>query len=439
MPKIAKRKPKKIVKKGNLALQAPKGMHDILPDEQPHWNKVRKATEEIADFYNFSRIDTPLLEDAAIFERGVGSDTDIVTKEMFILKTKGGDRLALRPENTAGVIRAYLEHSLSRVSQPMRLYYFGPFFRYERPQAGRFRQFHQVGFEIIGDEDDALYDAQIILASCRLIEELKIKNLVVQLNSIGDKNCRPSYKRKLQEYYKKHESKLCRDCKYRLNVNPLRLLDCKNPDCEEIKKGAPIMMNHLCVACRNHFKSVLEYLDELGLSYTLNPYLVRGLDYYTRTVFEIVSEANPGFAFGGGGRYDNLAEILGARRMPLPAAGSALGIERLIEAMKTQEVAGLTRPRAKAFLIQIGDPAKKKALGLIEKFRAANIKVVESLGRGSLKSQLRLADKEGVDLALLLGQREVFEDNIIIRDMKSGSQETVPISKVVEEVKKRFK
>ena len=358
---------------------------------------------------------------------------------MFTLKTKGGYYLALRPENTAGIIRAYLEHSLGRVSQPIRLFYLGPFFRYERPQAGRYRQFHQIGFEIIGSDDDPLYDAQIILASHRLIEELKIKQLVIQLNSIGCRNCRPNYKRKLQEYYKKHEGKVCKDCKYRIDANPLRLLDCKNSECAEIKAGAPIMMNYLCAACRNHFKSVLEYLDELGLSYTLNSYLVRGLDYYTRTVFEISSDADPNFAFGGGGRYDYLGEILGGRKTPLPAVGSALGVERLIEIMKAQGIPGISRPRAKVFLIQIGDPAKKKALGLIEKFRSANIRVMESLGRESLKGQLKSADKEGVDLALLLGQREVFEESIIIRDMKSGNQETVPIPKVVEEVRKRLK
>ncbi len=426
-------------KQEKLLLQAPKGMHDILPEDQPYWNRLRKATEEIAEFYNFSRIDTPILEDAAIFERGIGGATDIVMKEMFTLKTKGGDRLALRPENTAGIIRAYLEHSLGRVSQPIRLFYFGPFFRYERPQAGRYRQFHQVGFEIIGSDDDPLYDAQTILVCHRLIEELKIKQLVIQLNSIGCRNCRPSYKRKLQEYYKKHESTICKDCKYRVDVNPLRLLDCKNPECAEIKAGAPVIMNHLCAACRNHFKSVLEYLDELGLSYTLNSFLVRGLDYYTRTVFEISSEADPNFAFGGGGRYDYLGEILGGRKTPLPAVGSALGVERLIEIMKTQGISGANRSKAKVFLIQIGDPAKKKALGLIEKFRSANIRVMESLGRESLKGQLKSADKEGVLLALLLGQREVFEESIIIRDMQSGNQETVPTSRVVEEVRKRLK
>ncbi|MCX6702929.1 MAG: histidine--tRNA ligase [Candidatus Wolfebacteria bacterium] len=424
-------------KKGAILLQAPKGMHDILPEDQPWWNRVRKVADTIADFYNFQRIDTPILENMEIFERGVGNTTDIVEKEMFVARTKGGDQLVLRPENTAGIMRAYLEHGLSRLPQPLKLYYLGPFFRHERPQAGRYRQFHQGGFEIIGGDDDPLYDAQIILATYRFIEELKVKNLVIQINSIGCRVCRPTYKRKLLEYYKKFENKLCKDCRRRIEINPLRLLDCKNESCEALKADAPVMVNHLCSACRNHFKLDLEYLDELGLPYALSHYLVRGLDYYNRTVFEIYAEGIPS-ALGGGGRYDYLAEILGGRKSPLPAVGSAPGIERIIEVMKAQGVPGISKPRAKIFLIQIGDPAKKKALGLLEKFREADIKVIESLGKESLSTQLKIANKEEVQLALLLGQREVFEDNIIIRDMKSGNQETVPLSKVVDEVKRRL-
>lgn len=428
----------KIDKKGRALFQAPRGMHDILPEDQLWWSKVRKAAEETADFYNFSRIDTPIVESSGLFERGIGASTDIVSKEMFNLKTKGGDRLVLRPEGTASIMRAYFENSLSRLGQPLRLWYIGPFFRYERPQAGRYRQFHQVGFEIIGGESDPLYDAQLILTTYRFIEELKIKNLVIQINSIGCKSCRPIYKKKLLDYYKKLDNKICKDCRLRLSTNPLRILDCKNEVCEAFKAKAPVTINSLCQSCRSHFKLVLEYLDELGLPYTLNNYLVRGLDYYNRTVFEITKEADPAFAFGGGGRYDYLGEVLGGRRTPLPAVGSAPGLERLVELMKAEGLPGAHKSRAKVFLIQIGEEAKKKALTLIEKFRQANIKAVESLGKGSLKSQFRLADKEGVDLALILGQREAFEDNIIIRDMRSGNQETVPLVKVVDEIKRRL-
>jgi histidyl-tRNA synthetase len=442
MPKFLKRKGKKNLfkeeKKGKTLFQSPKGMHDILPSEQPWWDKLRKVSQEVANFYNFSRIDTPILESVEIFERGTGMTTDIVEKEMFTLRTKGGDRLALRPENTPGIVRAYFEHGLSRLSQPLKLYYFGPFFRYQQPQFGRFRQFHQIGFEILGGEDDTIYDAQIILATFRLIEELKIKKPVVQINSLGCKNCRTVYRRKLQDYYRKLSNKICKDCRRRLSLNPLRLLDCKNENCQIIRSRAPIMLDYLCQSCRNHFRSVLEYLDDLNIPYTLNSYLVRGLDYYNRTVFELFSEGYT-IALAGGGRYDYLGEMIGARKSSLPAVGCALGVEAIIEVMKAQGIGGLPRVKAKVFLVQIGKPAKKMAFCLIEAFRSAGIKIIESLGKESLKAQLKLADREEVEIALILGQREVFEESIIIRDMKSGAQETVPLSKVVEEIKKRLK
>ncbi|MBI3638343.1 histidine--tRNA ligase, partial [Candidatus Wolfebacteria bacterium] len=319
MPKVIKRAKKKIVKKvikkeKKVVLQSPKGMHDVLPQDQPWWNKIRKATDEVADFYNFSRIETPILENSAVFEKGTGGNTDIVEKEMFVLKTKGGDKLALRPENTPGIMRAYVEHGLSRLAQPLKLYSFGPFFRYERPQAGRYRQFYQIGFEIIGGDDDPLYDAQTISIAYQIVQELKIKNIIIQINSIGCKSCRSAYRRRLQDYYRRYESKICKDCRRRLTVNPLRLLDCKNEICLEIKSGAPMTVNHLCQVCKSHFKSVLEYLDEINAPYTLTPYLVRGLDYYNRTVFELADENNLSFALGGGGRYDYLGEMMGLRK-----------------------------------------------------------------------------------------------------------------------------
>ncbi|MFA5098651.1 MAG: histidine--tRNA ligase [Candidatus Paceibacterota bacterium] len=438
MPKpLNQKKQKKPEKENKNSLQSPKGMRDILPSEQPLWEKVKKASQDTAGFYNFLRIDTPILEKTEVFERGVGVSTDIVEKEMFNVKTKGGDRLVLRPENTAGIVRAYFENGMSRMPQPTKLYYFGPFFRYEQPQAGRYRQFHQYGFEILGGEDDPVYDAQIILAGIRSLEELKIKNLSLQINSVGCRNCRQVYRRKLQEYYRRFSGKVCKDCKRRVSINPLRLLDCKNEKCLPIKEDAPAMINYLCAPCRSHFREVLEYLDSLSVSYSLNNFLVRGLDYYNRTVFEIYSESSLA-ALGGGGRYDYLAELLGVKKSGLPAVGASFGVERIIELMKTLEINGLVKPKAKVFLIQIGKPAKKKAFSLVEEFHKAGIKVIESLGKESLRAQLKVADKEGAEMALILGQREVFEESIIIRDMKSGVQETVPLTKVVDEVKKRI-
>lgn len=440
MSKISKRQNKKNVdkKKSKIVFQSPRGMHDILPDEQPYWERLRKVSRGIADFYNFSRIDTPLLESREIFERTVGESTDIIEKQMFTLRTKGGDRLALRPEFTAPIIRAYFQHGLSRLGQPLKLYYEGPLFRYDKPQAGRYRQFHQIGFEMVGGDDDPIFDAQIILITQRLIESLKIKNLTIQVNSVGCRNCRPAYQRRLRNYYDKFGSgKICKDCRRRLEINPLRLLDCKNESCENIKKQAPIFLDTLCHSCNNHFKAVLEYVDELKLPYTLNLLLVRGLDYYNRTVFEIFAE-NDGTALAGGGRYDYLSETLGYRKTA--GVGASLGAERLIELMKIQGIGGLPiESKPKAFLIHIGDAAKKQSLNLIEEFRKNGIKIIESLGRDSIKSQLRLADKEETALSLILGQKEVFEESVIIRDMKSGAQETVPMKKVVEEVKKRLR
>ncbi|PIU98384.1 histidine--tRNA ligase [Candidatus Wolfebacteria bacterium CG03_land_8_20_14_0_80_40_12] len=437
MPKLSKQKKSiKTEKKTKTLFQSPKGMHDILPEEQPYWERIKKIGQEIADFYNFSRIDTPIIESAEIFEKSIGAATDIVEKQMFYLKSLGKDKLALRPEGTAGIVRAYLEHGLSKSAQPLKLYYFGPMFRYESPQAGRYRQFHQAGFEIIGSKDDPVRDAQVILAGFRLIEELKIKNLNVGINSIGCKNCRLNYRKKLQDYYKKTQNEICRDCKRRLILNPLRLLDCKNEICQPAKAGAPIILNHLCSLCKSHFRGVLEYLDELGLSYVLNPYLVRGFDYYNRTIFEFLSESH-NLSLGGGGRYDGLAEMLGAKHS-LQACGSGLGVERLIETMKSQGIKGFLKNKPKVFLAHIGQPAKKRAVWLIEEFRKGGVKIIESFGRESLKSQLRAANKEDINLALILGQKEVFEDSVIIKDMKSGSQETVPLSKAVEQVKKRI-
>lgn len=421
------------------SLAPPRGMHDVLPKDMPFWDKVIEATREIADFYNFSRIETPIAEKVELFEKGVGETTDIVEKEMYFLKTKGGDKLVLRPEMTAPVVRSYLQNGLHRLPQPQRLYYFGPAFRYERPQAGRYRQFNQFGFEIIGGDSDPVYDAQVIVASFRLIEDLRIKPLVIQINSIGCRICRPGYRKKLVDYYRGQP--VCRDCLRRLKLNPLRLLDCKKEVCQPIKAGAPSILDSLCSPCRSHLKQVLESLEEIGLVYTLNPLLVRGLDYYSRTVFEIFASGEKedvGLALASGGRYDYLAEILGGR--PTPGVGVAGGVERLVELlMERPDVIKMPKPRTKIFLVHIGDLAKRRSLSLIEEFRRCNIGVVSALGKNSLSEQLESANKIHSPLALILGQREVYEESIIVRDMITGVQESVPLKKVVEEVKKRLK
>lgn len=422
-------------------LQAPKGMHDILPEDAWYWDRVEQAVKDTASFYGFDRIETPILENADLFIRGVGETTDIVEKEMYVLKTRGGDHLALRPEMTAPVMRAYIEHGLSRVSQPFRAYYFGPAFRHENPQAGRYREFYQMGFETIGGESDPIYDAEVIVAGARFLESLKLKNLAIQVNSIGCKVCRPNFRKKLQEFYKKEINAakkgkvVCKDCERRLETNPLRLLDCKSETCVALRAQAPSILDNLCFSCRQHLKGVLEYLDEVGLPYSLNPFLVRGLDYYSRTVFEIFSDQSD-LALMGGGRYDYLGEALSGKL--IPAVGAAAGIERIIEVIKANNLLPPKKPVDKVFIIHVGDLAKKKAFSLIEHFRKENIRVGAALGKDSLQAQLKAADKEGAGLAIIIGQKEVFEESVIVRDMKTGAQETVPLKKIAEELKKRM-
>src|SRR3989344_4685493 len=433
---MPKRLKKKSVQKGKAPIQSLKGMHDILPDDQPYWEKARRAAVKVAEQYDFSRIDTPIIESAEVFER-TGEATDIVEKQMYFVKTRGSDKLVLRPEMTAPVMRAYFQHNLSKLGQPLRLFYLGPLFRHEQPQAGRYRQHEQAGFEIIGGEEEPYFDALAILAPFRLLEELKIKNIVVHINSIGCRQCRAAYVKKLQEYYRIKKDKICKDCLRRLPLKPLRLLDCKNENCQPVKIEAPLIIDKLCSSCRKHFKGTIEYLDIVSIPYSLNPFLVRGLDYYNRTVFELFSETeNFNIAVGGGGRYDYLAEML--YRQKTNGVGGGIGIDRVVELMKQQEIAPLPKNSAKIFLIHIGEEAKKKNFVIFEELRKAGIKAIESLGKESLKSQLRAADRAKVLLTLIIGQKEVFEESVIIRNMETGNQEAVPIIRMVEEVKKRL-
>jgi len=421
-------------------ITAPSGMHDILPEMQPYYRKIYKALEDIADFYDFQKIDTPIVEQTELFEKGTGSSTDIVQKQMYSFKTKGGDFLSLRPEFTPGICRSYIEHGMFNLPQPIKLWYYGQLFRYERPQAGRYRQFNQLGFEVLGDENPVI-DAQIIQIFYNLLKELKFKNLMIEINSIGDNQCRPYYKKSLTSYFKYRESQLCSDCRRRLKENPLRILDCKEEKCQRIKSQAPQMVDYLCEGCKSHFKRVLEFLDELELPYHLNPFLVRGLDYYTRTVFEIFEDSKGdgvdlGSALVGGGRYDSLLKVLFGK--DTPACGAAAGVERIVESLK-DKIKSFSVSNPKFFLAQLGTLAKRKSLRLIEELRKENIKIAETLGRDSLKTQLRNASRIGVDYTLILGQREALEDTIIIRNMTTGKQDIVKLDRAVAEIKKRVK
>lgn len=437
MPNVKKSVPKKAGKRPPSIpmFQSVKGMSDILPKEEGWWKAFHEAGVRTAELHDFHFIETPLLEPADLFEKGVGLATDIVEKQMYTFRTKGGDRVALRPEGTAAVMRAFLEHHLGYFASPLKVFYEGPMFRYERPQAGRERQFHQWGFEVIGD-GDPVYDAEIILATMALFKELKSTPLVVKINSMGCKVCRASYREKLRNYYRSREKKLCKDCVRRLEKNPFRLLDCVEKDCVALRDEAPIILDYLCQSCNTHFKSVLELVEENGIPYEPDPYLVRGLDYYNRTVFEVWSPGAEN-ALAGGGRYDYLAEILTGRLVP--AVGAAIGMERVIAFLKTAMPTPPRKDVPRVFFAAVGDQAKKASLKSMEELRRAGVPVVEALGKRSLKGQLKVADKLKVPLALILGQKEVFEGSVIVRDMVTGAQETALLDKFVEVVKKRLR
>ncbi len=425
---------------GKLKFQTPTGMHDILPEEQKYFQKVYSVVENIANFYGFKKITTPILEQYELFEKGTGVSTDVVQKEMFKLRTKGNDVLALRPEGTPSIARAYVQHGMIRLPQPVKLWYTGPFFRYERPQAGRYREFNQFGFEVLG-ERKAIIDAQIIQIFYNILKELKFKNLVVEINSMGDSKCRPYYRKLLVSYFKSRLNLLCPNCQKRFRENPLRILDCKEEKCQKVIENAPQMIDRLCDGCKEHFKQVLEFLDEIDVPYTLNPYLARGLDYYTKTVFEIYENTPEGLkqgALSGGGRYDNLLKLIGGRE--IFASGGSCGIERIINIMKEDKKIHFPQNQVpNFFLAQLGNTAKRKALSLIEEFRKSKILITEALSNDSLSAQLRIADKIGVDYTLILGQKEVIEGVIILREMKTGKQSEIKIDKIVKVMARKMK
>jgi len=425
--------------KKSQQFQAPRGMRDILPEDQKYWRHILKKAESLVEFYGFEKIETPILEATDLFLRSVGESSDIVEKEMYSLKTKGGDSLTLRPEGTAPVVRAYIENGMSVKPHPVKLYYIGPMFRHEQPQAGRYRQLYQLGIETIGDASEAV-DAELIFLAYKLLDSLNLDGYNVHINSIGDSSCRPAYIKALKDYYRNKIKDVCAQCKNRVKTNVLRMLDCKEEECKEISKEAPQTVDFLDEACHAHFKHVLEFLDEANVPYMMDSHLVRGLDYYTRTVFEFVpdeSAANQATIIGGG-RYDRLIELLGGSKTA--AAGWSLGIDRAIIALKEKNISvPEIGPKPKIFLAQLGDAAKRKSLLLFEAFRKAGIDAKSSLGRDSIKSQLRIANRLGVRFTLILGQKEALDGTMILREMDTGVQETIPVEKIVDEVKKRLK
>lgn len=406
--------------------KAPRGTTDILPADQPYWRYVQAKAAEISQRFGYSRIDTPVFEDSNLYVRSVGEGTDIVEKETYTFKDKGGEMISLRPEGTAGVCRAYVEHGMVSLPQPVRLSYMESFFRYERPQAGRFRQFHQFGVEAIGDADASI-DAEVIELGWRFIHDLGLGNMTLVLNSIGDKECRPVYLKALREHYAANLQRVCPDCKMRFEKNLLRVLDCKRTDfsCQEVISDAPKATEHLCAPCKEHWEQLTSYITALGIPMVVNHKLVRGLDYYTRSVFEIQpQEEGAQSTILAGGRYDGLIEELGGK--PTPGVGFATGIERIILNLKRQNISVDAPETYKVMVAHLGKAADLEAVALASELRKAGISAAVASGGKSLKAQMRQISALGAPTAVIIGDNEIEQKSVVVRDMAKAAQITVP-------------
>ena len=412
--------------------RAPRGTTDILPDEQMYWRYIEAKAETMGHRFGYGRLETPMFEKTSLFVRGVGQGTDIVEKEMYSFQDRGGDSMTLRPEGTAPVCRAYLEHGMRNLPQPVRLYYFAPAFRYERPQAGRYRQHHQFGVEALGDDDPSI-DAEIVEMAWQLMKDLDLKNLTLLINSIGDQKCRPSYLQHLKGYYSPKTEHLCPDCKERLQRNPLRLLDCKQLNCITLARDAPKTVDHLCIECLEHWQKLLLYLRGLDIPFTVEPKLVRGLDYYTRTVFEIQPPEGGGQStICAGGRYDGLIEELDGHSTP--GIGFAAGMERMVLNLKRQSVPVPQGHAVTTVVTYLGDDAKVMAISLASRLRSNGIGAILAPAGRSLRAQLRYTHSLGIPYALILGEDEIKRNSIIIRDMTNAEQREVPLQSIANEL-----
>lgn len=414
--------------------KAPRGTVDILPQEQAYWGFVRDKAEIASRLYGYQRIDTPVFEKTGLFYHSIGAGTDIAEKEMYTFDDRSGDSMTLRPEGTASICRAYIENGMHNLLQPVRLYYLGPIFRYERPQAGRYRQHQQFGCEALGDEDPVL-DAEIIDMACNLYTSLGLRGLTLRLNSIGCKSCRPSYLEKLREYYSLHDKQVCSDCKIRIERNLLRVLDCKEDSCQDTINGAPRISEHLCTDCAAHFESLKEYLGFLQIPFELDPHLVRGLDYYNRTVFEVQPEGEGAQnVLGGGGRYDGLIEQIGGK--PSPGVGFGTGIERVILNLKKQDIVPPPAPGPEVYLAYQGEEARKEAVKLAGELRRDGIGITMATGNKRLKTQMKQANTLGMIRVIIIGDEELWDNSVMLRDMEKGEQKKVARGKLASLLKK---
>ena len=428
---------KKTTAKNMKEISSPKGMRDLMNEEYYAFQGFFEKAQEVVVYYGFKPLETPMLENEEIFTTGIGEGTDIVDKEMYTLKTKGGDRLALRPEHTAPLVRAYIEHGMQNMPQPVMLYQYGPSFRHDKPQRGRFRQFWQFDADALGSER-SIMDALIIKTCMSILEEAGAENLSVDINSIGDKECRSGYIRELTSYYRKHINQLPAVDRERLKINPLRILDSKEEKTIIINEQAPDSVSFLFPSCKKHFKEVLEYLEEMNIQYSLNKNLVRGLSYYTRTVFEVMEQTNiedgAPMALAGGGRYDYLARQIGSKK-DVPGVGFSIGVDRIVASPWYKKLAPRILKKPKIYFIQLGSEAKLRSLNVIEILRKAHIPIAQSLSKDSLGSQLAIAEKLSIPYALIFGVKEALDNSVIVRDMGSRSQDTVKLGKLLEYLK----
>lgn len=412
-----------------------KGTHDILPQDARKWRYVEGVVQEVMQRYNFSEIRTPIFEETALFARGIGQLTDIVSKEMYTFLDRGEKSLTLKPEGTAPVIRAFIEHNLGEKKPVHKLYYISPMFRQENPQAGRLRQFHQFGAELIGSPAPEA-DVETIALAVDIYERFGLKQFTLKINSVGDAACRVPYKEQLQAFLRPRLDKLCRSCQERFEKNPLRILDCKEEGCREQTAEAPRITDHLCEACHHHFEAVKTLLNRLEIAFEVDHRLVRGLDYYTRTAFEIISGSlGAQNALGGGGRYDLLAEELGGK--PTPSVGFAAGIERLLMVLEKENLLPEFQEGPDVFIATLGEAAKTWAIPAARRLRRQGFKVdYDFMGR-SLKAQMKEANRSGARFALIVGDNELQAGEVVLRDLTTSEQETVAMDTIDEMLRQR--
>lgn len=410
--------------------KAPRGTNDILPSDVHKWQFVEQRLIETASLYGFKEIRVPVFEHTEVFTKSVGDTTDVVQKEMYTFRDKGDRSITLRPEFTAGVIRSVIEHSLTSAALPVKVCYTGGCYRYEKPQAGRLREFHQFGVECIGAASPAA-DAEVICLANSLLKNAGVKKVSLEINSIGCPECRAKYHAALKEYFTEKADTLCETCRDRLGRNPMRILDCKSPVCSEVAKDAPVMIGYLCDACNEHFESVKKHLDAVGVAYTVNPKIVRGLDYYTRTVFEFVSgDIGAQSTVCGGGRYDGLLEQMGSQSTP--ALGFAMGVERLLMVLASQEAEMPEPTKCDIYIAPMGDAAALKAAALCEKLRDEGFEALyDIVGRG-LKAQMRYANKIGALYTLVLGDSEIESGKAKLKCMENGEETEIELENIIE-------